>query len=120
MKLLEAILGIFLLGFVFSVTINYIFLSNKKLDIYTQKIKDDSEKISLYNYSNKLISKTKKNTSWYIYLSWNKFFTGESGKFFYECSRKEKKLLKINKKKKFLFCKINTEENYFYNYKLLN
>ncbi len=118
MKLLETIIAVFIITTVLTLWVNFILISNKKLNNYSKNLQKSSEKTNLYNYSNYLVESNSKNQTWYIYFSWNSYHTGNKGKFFYKCNIKTGTLIKTNKNYTGTFCEIKTENQTIYNNKI--
>lgn len=94
-------------------------IMQKKFDVFMDSLDKYSQKISLYNYSNYLITKTNSNQTGFIYFSWNNFYTGLNWDYNYICQSKTWTLVKINQVYSWVFCEIDYKSDKIYNHKFL-
>lgn len=87
-----------------------------KVSIYLDKLSEDSQNISLYNYSQYLTEHTLDNDSGYIYFSWDNYFTWGTWEYAYVCEKKSWNLIKINEAYNGVFCEIDFNGQSIYNY----
>ena len=120
MKLIEVIVGIWIIVTILSLWANMLILNVAKKDNYIKEIKNISEYVSLYNYSKVLVDNLSYSQTGYIWFSWNNFYTGVDLKYPYKCDVESKSLIQIWKAVNILFCEIEFNWNKIYNYKILN
>ncbi len=116
MKFLEIIIWFALIVIILGVWVNFLTWWQIKNWIYLNKLKEDSYKISLYNYSQYLVENTKNTDQWYISFSWDNFFTWLTGQFAYNCEEKTWHLIDIGEDYDGIFCYIDFKWEKIYNY----
>ncbi len=120
MKLLEAIIWIFILSLIMVSATSISSISKLRVKTYFETIKKDSEKINLHNYSNNLINWINSSSTWYIYFSWNNFYTWNVWTYYYKCDMTWWNHININLSYTWVFCNIDFENEKIFNYKLIN
>lgn len=117
MKLIEVVVWMFVLVTILLWWTRLLILSNERAWLFFHWLKNESEKISFYNYSQHLAN----NWTWYWYLSightWfvNSQITWD---YYYNCQLNTWNLIMINNYFSWVFCSIDYKWEMIYSYKL--
>ncbi len=119
MKLLEAVLWVVIIVYMLFIWMNLLKWSSTGFNDYIKKIKIDSEKISLYNYSLNFIQTISTGSKWYISLTGNQYYTGNSWTYYYKCDLYTWTLIKSETKYEWVFCMFKFDKEEIYNYRII-
>ena len=117
MKLIEVVVWMFVLVSILLWWTRLIILSNERSSLFFQWLTNESEKISLLNYSQHLAN----NWVWSWYISiWTTWFilSTISWSNYYECNNYTWTLIQINNQFTWVFCNIDYKWEMIYSYKL--
>ncbi|MEF2175415.1 MAG: hypothetical protein V3575_02990 [Candidatus Absconditabacteria bacterium] len=117
MKLIEVVVGMFVLVTILLGGTRLLILSNERAGLFFHGLKNESEKISFYNYSQHLAN----NGTGYGYLSIGHtgFVNSQiTGDYYYNCQLNTGNLIMINNYFSGVFCSIDYKGEMIYSYKL--
>lgn len=119
MKFIEVMIWLMILALVLTSSVWVLSLARAKYVRYINSLKEDSMKINLYNYSNYLSDTVDTRQNWYIYFTWNNFFTWTQWVYQYHCDIMTGDLINIDQSFSWVFCSIEFDNNeIIYSHKL--
>lgn len=120
MKILEAAIWILILSIIMIWWVSLLFISQWNFTDYLDKLQDDSQRISLYNYSKYLVEKTSSTQTGFLFFSGDSYYTWASWDYYYDCKISWWKKIETSVAYTWVFCTISYGKENIYNYKLFN
>lgn len=122
MRLVEAILAIFVLVLLLMWWASLLWLAWVDVKHYTDSLPQDALKLSIYNYTDYLVSQATTDSSWYISYSQisNNFILWISGDYYYECHLVNWILFILNSSYTAVFCEVDFDWEKIFWYRFLN